>query len=116
MIAALLFLALLGIAAPVAAQAPRNALAWVDNATNEDGALIERAFDPAGPWAEIARVGLDVIAYVDTGVTVGTFYCYRVAAFNAVGRSADSNVACRTVTSGTPTTVPTAPTGLTVGP
>ncbi|MDP3767269.1 MAG: fibronectin type III domain-containing protein [Dehalococcoidia bacterium] len=112
--AGLVLLLLLGLAATAAAQT--NTLAWVDNATNEAGVLIERAFDPAGPWAEIARVGVDVTAYVDTGVTVGTFYCYRVAAFNAAGPSAYSNVACRTVTSGPATTVPAAPTSLTVGP
>jgi hypothetical protein len=42
-------------------------------------------------------VGADVTQYVDPGVVEGSTYCYRVNAGNALGVSAYSNTAERTV-------------------
>ena len=62
-------------------------LSWVDNADNEFGFKIERAETEGGDWQEIASLGADVTAYVDSGLSAGTRYYYRVAAFNALGLS-----------------------------
>jgi hypothetical protein len=79
---------------------PRVRLVWRDNATNETGFAIERctgagctAVPPAG-FAQIAtapaRTGTgNVPAFLDTTVTPGNTYYYRVFAVNAVGRSAN---------------------------
>src|SRR5712692_7485367 len=48
-------------------------------------------------FAELTRTGAGVTAYTDSSVAVGTTYCYRVRAFNAVGYSDYSDVACATV-------------------
>ena len=76
--------------------ATRLDLAWVDNATNEQGFRVERAPDAggtAGTFAQIASVGANVRAYGNTGLTGGTRYWYRVRAYNTAGNSAYSNEA-----------------------
>lgn len=69
-------------------------LTWTDNADNEAGFAVERAFESAGAFAEITRVGVDVETYEDLGVEIDVGYCYRVRAFNSAGESAYSNEAC----------------------
>jgi hypothetical protein len=83
---------LLGSAAPGASDV--LSLSWIDNATNEDGYIVQRANDPSGPFAEIARVPVDVAGYDDIALAPGATYCYRVRAFNAAGVSGASNTAC----------------------
>jgi hypothetical protein len=68
---------------------------WQDNATNETGFTIERAFN--GIYTAIATVGANVTAYIDSGLPQGVTYCYRVRAFNGAGYSAYSNQACGAV-------------------
>ena len=67
------------------------ALAWNDNSTDEIGFKIERAV-ANGNFTQIATVGADIAAYVDTTAVTGTAYTYRVRAYNAWGDSAYSNI------------------------
>jgi titin len=72
---------------------PQVSLAWVDNADNEDGFLVERS-DNGAPFVQIATVpaiqpntGTGNVTYVDATVLAGNTYDYRVAAYNASGPS-----------------------------
>jgi hypothetical protein len=80
----------------VLATPPTSALelAWIDNAANEEGIIIERQAEPETSFREIARVGIDVVTYRDEPVSAGLRYCYRVRAFNEWGLSPFSNEAC----------------------
>jgi hypothetical protein len=69
-------------------------LSWTDNANNEDGFVIERASGTG--FEEIDTVGANVTGYADTGVSCGSSYDYRVAAYNCKGTSAYSNTASAT--------------------
>lgn len=74
--------------------AHRIDLSWADNASNESGYRIERRQGQAGAFAEVATVGAGVSAHADGGLASETEYCYRVAAFNANGDSAFSEIVC----------------------
>ncbi len=103
----LFLIAFLLIASP--ALAAELKLTWEDKSDNESGFVIERGdvitqpdgSSEAGTFAEISRTIPNVLAYTDSTVTLGRFYCYRVAAFvsiaNAVppeARSTYSNIRC----------------------
>ncbi|MGB7874108.1 MAG: fibronectin type III domain-containing protein [Anaerolineales bacterium] len=99
------------------ATAPSSAqvdLAWMDNATNEDGFVVERSdYDSvSGVWSAFTQVGdtaaANVTTFSDTTVAPVSTYQYRVYAFNANGNSLPSNVAEVT----TPDVPPAAPTVL----
>ncbi len=66
-------------------------LTWTDNSDNEDGFKIERSLDGSSGWVLVGTVMTDVTTYVDTGLTPGTSYYYRVFAYNADGASAHSS-------------------------
>lgn len=67
-------------------------LGWTDNATFEDGFVIERRNVTASTtFAAIATTTANVISYQDTGLTASTTYGYRVHAYNAGGYSLYSN-------------------------
>ena len=84
-------------------------LAWTDNSDNETGFAIERCTGSGcSNFSEIARVGSDLTAFGDVGLTAGILYRYRVLAFNAAGTSKDSNIA----EASTPVPPPTAPSNL----
>ena len=87
-------LACLLVTAPLLAA--QLTLTWTDNASNEAGSRIERRLNPSGIYAEIATVGTNVTTFVDSTVTAGQGYCYRVRAYNVSGSSGYSNEACRT--------------------
>jgi PKD repeat protein len=70
-------------------------LAWADKSDDEAGFRVERRTG-AGAWGPIAAVGAGVTSYSNTGLQAGTTYDYRVAAYNASGDSAYSNVASAT--------------------
>ncbi|HEY7218237.1 MAG TPA: family 16 glycoside hydrolase [Candidatus Binatia bacterium] len=99
-------------------------LNWRDNSTNELGFTIERLI--SGNYVQIARVGANTQTYTDSGLNVGSTYCYRVRAFNVAGDSLTSNNACATVTGNSPSAsttqmsstgqTATASTGLTANP
>jgi hypothetical protein len=81
------------IAAPLA---PKLTLVWQDNSSNEDNFIIERMTGTNGIFAQIAMVASNVVSYVDTNVSSGITYCYRVDASNTAGASAYTNQACAT--------------------
>jgi hypothetical protein len=61
-------------------------LSWTDRASNETGFKLERkAHGPGAPFVEIGEI--KTTSYVDTAVTPGTIYTYRVRAYNAAGAS-----------------------------
>ena len=76
--------------------AARLTLTWMDNAGGAANFIIERktGAGAGGTYASIARTSTGVTTYVDTTVTAGMTYCYRVKAFNASGESGYSNEAC----------------------
>jgi len=94
---------------------PAVRLTWRDNANNETGFLVDRCTGVGcANFAQIAvappRNGTGNTSYVDTTVTAGNDYSYRVFARNSVGTSADNtNIASVTVPA-----IPSAPTSFTV--
>jgi len=68
-------------------------MSWTDNSTNETGFRIERRLGADGAWEEIASVGTNTTFFQNSGLLPGTSYSYRVASFNAAGRSDYSNIA-----------------------
>lgn len=96
-----------GLAATVQS-GTRIDLAWTDNASDENGFLIERCTGVGcTSFAQIASVAANAVAYQDDGVTPGNDYVYRIRAFNAVV----SNTYSGTATANT--RAPLAPTTLT---
>jgi hypothetical protein len=67
-------------------------LAWVDNAGNETGFVVERSNDGVN-WEQIDSVGTVVTSYSDLGLSPNTIYHYQVQAINDAGPSPYSNVA-----------------------
>jgi hypothetical protein len=72
-------------------------LTWQDNSTNETNFGVERKTGTGGTYAQIALVSANITSYVDTSVTIGVTYCYRVRAVNSAGASAYTNEACGAV-------------------
>ncbi len=69
-------------------------LTWKNNADNQTGFRIERASNEAFTQnLTTFLVGANATNFVDTGLTSGTTYYYRVRAENPVGVSANSNTA-----------------------
>ncbi|MFN0098938.1 MAG: fibronectin type III domain-containing protein [Gemmatimonadaceae bacterium] len=74
--------------------ASRIDLAWVDNATNESGYLVERCVGPGcTDFTSRATLAAGVTTYQDVGLTASTSFRYRVRAVGASGNSAPSNIA-----------------------
>ena len=71
----------------------RILLGWDDNSNNESGFIVERKMTAGATWTAIAETGFSVAIYLDTGVTDGVSYDYRVRAYGVPGSSAYSNVA-----------------------
>lgn len=80
----------LAATAPIATQVN---LSWTDNASNETAFVVERRLASSSTWQEIATIGQSAQSYIDTTVSAGTSYVYRVYARNAVAQSAYSNLA-----------------------
>ena len=72
-------------------------MTWTDTANDFTGFKIERTTGTTGTYALLTTVGPTVFSYTDTGLPVGTNYCYQVKATNAAGDSPPSNQACATV-------------------
>lgn len=92
---------------------PQVSLTWTDNATTETGFIVQRcAGTGCSNFAQIATPGqrnnTGSVTYVDTTVTAGNTYRYRVAAVNAAGSSAFSSTASVTMPA-----MPAAPSGFT---
>ena len=110
------------------AHAAQLTVSWSD-ATPDDhtGFKVERKTGTNGAFAQVTTTGPTVMAYLDTTLTAGTTYCYRVRAYNTAGDSAYTPEGCavaptpvvRTLTvakSGTGTgTVDSSPSGITCG-
>jgi len=89
------------LTATLDAAVPQVSLAWVDNAVDETGFVIERS-DNGGAFVQIGTAPADSVGYVDTAVAVGNLYDYHVAATNGAGTSAFSNIATVDMTSNPP--------------
>jgi|GEM_PF-1832604 len=74
-------------------------LTWQDNSENEDGFRIYRNGN------QIAELGPNTTSYVDTGLTGGTAYNYKVSSFNNAGESGFSSG----LNVNTPVEIPVAP-------
>jgi hypothetical protein len=81
----------------------RVALAWIDNANNEESFRVEMRTG-TGTFAQVATLGAGVIATEIAGLAPNTAYSFRVRAANAFGNSTFSNTASVT----TPGPVPAA--------
>lgn len=91
----------------VPASATTARLMWTDNSGNETGFSIERKLVSTGNWAVIATVAANVRTYMNSNLTRGQSYLYRVRAAGAEGDSGYSNEARLTMP-----ILPAAPTGL----
>jgi len=67
-------------------------LGWTDNSNNEDGFIIERENSTLPDFAVLDSVNANVTSYIDSSVSQGVSYNYRVRAFNISGQSGYSNV------------------------
>jgi hypothetical protein len=67
-------------------------LTWTDNSSNEDGFKVERSTDGT-TFTQVTQTSANVTTFVDTGLTPGATYTYRVRATNSVGDSGYSNTA-----------------------
>ena len=88
----------LSVEAPSEADSlPVAAVAWKDNAVNEEYHVVERASSPDGPWQVVVvepsqgGEGRFVVAF-DQTLSSGGSYWYRAYACNGSGRSPYSNV------------------------
>ena len=61
-------------------------LNWFDNASNEEGFIIERSINQ-GPFEEIAVVEAGLSSYTDATIAFNNEYEYSIRAFNANGES-----------------------------
>jgi len=87
---------------------PLVRLTWRDNSNNETGFAIERSVNGSA-FAALVTVGSNITSYVDSSVTAGNTYNYRVRSVNAGGSSAFSNTSGATVPV---VTIPAAPSNL----
>ncbi|MBI2060910.1 MAG: carboxypeptidase regulatory-like domain-containing protein [Nitrospirae bacterium] len=62
-------------------------LNWTDNSTNETGFIIERKIGSTDSYTQLASTAANTTPYTDSGLTEGTDYWYRVAAYSAKGIS-----------------------------
>jgi hypothetical protein len=87
---------------------PKVSLTWRDNATSEAGFTIQRSTDAGVTFTTAgtapARAGTGNVTWVDSAVTAGSSYQYKVVATNIAGSSSPSNtVSVALVLPGTPT-------------
>ena len=87
-------------------------LAWQDASSNEDGFQIERADQSEGPFLQVATAQAEAVSFSDTELDSNRRYFYRIRAFNQAGASENATNTAYARTLPAPTTVPTAPSGL----
>src|SRR5258708_3969554 len=94
----LLFSFLLGtLTCVLPARAAQLTVSWGNPASgDQSGFDVERAVGTPDAFAQIATTAANVLSYVDTDLTGGSAYCYRVRAYNAAGTSNYSNTSCGT--------------------
>ncbi len=96
----------------IAISSSKVMLSWADNADNETSFIIERKTGDCSSetaWDEIVTKAADAATHVDTTLTSGTTYSYRIKAVNLFGDSAWSD--CSSAITGRKGT-PRAPRGL----
>jgi hypothetical protein len=59
-------------------------LAWNDNASNESSYLVERSLD-GQTWTQVASLSSNITGYIDSALSCGTNYSYRVRAYRSTG-------------------------------
>jgi titin len=80
---------------------------WADNSTNEEGFRVDRSTDGGASWVTVGTSWFAAYypdQFVDGGRATEEQVCYRALAYNSVGDSPPSEMAC--------TTPPAAPTNL----
>lgn len=87
--------------AAVALAGLRISVSWTDTSSNETGFRIERSVS-GGAFTTLTTAAANATSHLDTGLTEGVPYSYRVIASNTVGDSAASNTATATATSSAP--------------
>jgi predicted esterase len=90
-------------------------LTWVDKAYNETGYQIVRSVSAAGPYNSIGSVASKATSFIDTTVSGGVQYWYRVNAFNTHGVSPFTDSFMITTTDRIPKVNPIASVSLTSG-
>jgi uncharacterized delta-60 repeat protein len=68
----------------------RIELTWTDNSTSEDGYRLERKIgncSSGNPWGLIYDAAADTTSYSDTGLNLGSDYCYRIRTYSNSGRT-----------------------------
>jgi hypothetical protein len=85
-------------------------LAWADNSSDETGFRLERR-EGTGTWVTVTTLAAGATTFLDTGLTDGASYSYRVCAFNATGDSGWSNQPSIVAFSTAPTAPPANPGG-----
>jgi fibronectin type 3 domain-containing protein len=82
-------------------------LTWTDNATNEDGYVLERCSGVGcSEFVVLDSLPPDAASYQNDGVATGTAFTYRLYAYNVAGQSAFAGPSTATTIS------PATPTGL----
>ncbi|WP_019613748.1 hypothetical protein [Psychromonas ossibalaenae] len=61
----------------------QTVISWMDNATDEDGYVVERKTD--GEYVIIATLNADSTSYVDYASIPGSTSCYRIGSYNQAG-------------------------------
>jgi subtilase family serine protease len=74
-----------GLGATVISSTKLN-LAWVDHAFNATGHYVQQSADNAN-WSTVATLGPSATSYSATGLTPGTYYYFRIMAYNSAGCS-----------------------------
>lgn len=96
------------VAAPTSLTATATAssvtLTWTDNASNEQGFVVERKTGASGTYAPIDTLGANTVTFTNTGLPAATNYGYRVRAFKNTTYSGYSNEIAISTTS-TPLTI-----------
>lgn len=72
---------------------------WQDQSQTEYGFKIDRRIGTEGAFVPLTQVQANTTHYTDSDVVDGQTYCYRISAFNYVGRS-ESNELCATAEDG----------------
>ena len=67
---------------------------WVDNSSNEVGFRVERSTDGGTGWVTVSTTAVNSTAFADYSFPTEQLACYRVFAFNGMGDSPPSNIAC----------------------
>jgi hypothetical protein len=75
-------------------------LVWVDQSINETGFKLERSPGGIRGWTQVATPAANATTYVDTGLTAGTVFYYRLRSTSASGDSAYTSTASATTFNG----------------